>query len=384
MSSPSTQDDDAPVVSPEAVKEVAYVNPDDVYQRVPIPEIIARPNRAKPVPLQSMFIPTPSTLPQTAVPLEPPPTAMPVVIDAPTFTPTPLPTATSLPSNTPTPVPIVVEIPTETATPESGIKYVVIISIDGLRPDALALAHTPTLDELIEQGAYSPAAQTIVQSFTLPSHASMLTGVVAEKHGLLDALPYIGWPGLNVPTVFNMAHDAGFTTGMVFGKEKLNFLLLNDSVESFCDIDLHDELVKDKAVGFVKKGLPHLLFVHFPDVDAVGHEFGWMSEYQLGAVTYVDGLIGEIVAELKNNSYWHNTLLIVTADHGGHGYRHGDDSPVDRTIPWLAVGPGVPKGTTIEHINIYDTTATALYALDVPIPEYFDGRPVMEIFPQAN
>jgi phosphopentomutase len=208
----------------------------------------------------------------------------------------------------------------------------------------------------------------------------MLTGVVAEKHGLLDGLPYIGWPGLNVPTLFNVVHDAGLSTGMVFGKEKLNYLVLGDSVDSLFGIDTHDEVIKEEAVEFIRQGLPNVLFVHFPDIDRVGHEMGWMSEHQLNAVTYVDGLIGEIVAELENEGYWNNTLMIVTADHGGHGHDHGDDSPVDRTIPWLAVGPGVPSGITMGHIYIYDTAATVLHAFDLPIPDYWDGRPVMEIF----
>ncbi|MBN1991991.1 MAG: alkaline phosphatase family protein [Anaerolineae bacterium] len=375
---------EATAVSSEAVEEVAHLNPDEVYQPVPVPEATAKPKRSKPMPPQSMLIPTPLTLPQATMPPEPTPTATRVIIDTPTFTPTPLPTATGLPPDPPPPAPIVEEIPTETPPPEPGIKYVVLISIDGLRPDALALAHTPTLDELIKQGAFTPTGQTIVQSFTLPSHASMLTGVVAEKHGLLDSLPYIGWPGLKVPTLFNIAHDAGLTTGMVFGKEKLNYLVWGDSVDNLYGTDGYDELVKEEAVKLIGQGLPNVLFIHFPDVDRAGHEIGWMSEHQLNTVVYVDKLIGEVVAELKNNGYWPNTLLIVTADHGGHGQRHGDDSPVDRTIPWLAVGPDVPKGITMGHINIYDTTATVLYALDVPIPEYFDGRPVMEIFPQTN
>jgi arylsulfatase A-like enzyme len=72
---------------------------------------------------------------------------------------------------------------------------------------------------------------------------------------------------------------------------------------------------------------------------------------------------------------------MITADHGGSGSSHGSDSPEDMTIPWLAVGPGVPAGITLQgKIVVYDTAATALYALGLPIPEEWDGRPVLEIF----
>jgi arylsulfatase A-like enzyme len=124
-----------------------------------------------------------------------------------------------------------------------------------------------------------------------------------------------------------------------------------------------------------------VLFIHFPDTDRVGHACGWMSDNQLYAISYVDALVGEILAALEAGGYLDRTLLIITSDHGGHYFGHGDDSPLDRTIPWLAVGPGVPQGITLTNaINIYDTAATALCALDMPIPENWDGQPVLEIF----
>ncbi|RME74650.1 MAG: hypothetical protein D6784_09500 [Chloroflexi bacterium] len=250
-----------------------------------------------------------------------------------------------------------------------------------MRPDAIDRTDTPTFDRLIAQGAFSPRAQTIIPSVTLPSHASMLTGMLPEHNGLLWGMPYIGWPGLNGPTLMSAAHDAGLSTGMVFGKHKLNYLVLPNSVDQLFGEDAHDPDVRDHALEIIRGGLPNVLFIHFPDTDRVGHAYGWLSENQLYAVSYVDGLIGEIVAALEEEGYWQNTLLIVTADHGGHGHGHGDDSPEDRTIPWLAVGPGVPQGVTIgSPINTFDTAATAAYALGIPIPENWDGRPVMEIF----
>ena len=46
-----------------------------------------------------------------------------------------------------------------------------------MRPDALDQADTPIMDELRAGGAYSPNAQTVYISYTLPSHASMLSGI---------------------------------------------------------------------------------------------------------------------------------------------------------------------------------------------------------------
>src|SRR5688572_20429216 len=96
-----------------------------------------------------------------------------------TFTSTPTPTATFLPTQTPRPV----------------IHRVIILSIDGLRPDAIALAPMPNLLALMQSAAYTLSAQTIFPSSTLPSHASMLTGLCPSKHGVdwNDYIPQNGF-----------------------------------------------------------------------------------------------------------------------------------------------------------------------------------------------
>jgi bisphosphoglycerate-independent phosphoglycerate mutase (AlkP superfamily) len=186
---------------------------------------------------------------------------------------------------------------------------------------------------------------------------------------------------MNGPTLFSVAHDAGLSTAMVAGKQKMNYLVLPNSVDKVFGADAHDPEIRDRAIEIIQAGLPNVLFIHFPDTDRVGHAYGWMSPNQFQSITFVDGLIGELLAVLENNGYLDSTLLIISADHGGHGLRHGDDSPEDRTIPWLAVGPGVPQGITLATlINTYDTAATALYALKLPIPEVWDGKPILEIF----
>jgi bisphosphoglycerate-independent phosphoglycerate mutase (AlkP superfamily) len=168
---------------------------------------------------------------------------------------------------------------------------------------------------------------------------------------------------------------------MVFGKEKMNHMVLPNSVDHLFGLNAHDPEIRDQALALIEAGLPNLLFIHFPDVDRVGHAYGWMSDNQFYAITYVDGLIGELVAALEQGGYGPATLLIITSDHGGRNQRHGDDSPLDRTIPWLALGPGVPAGLNLTSpINTYDTAATALFAFKLPQPEQWDGRPILEIF----
>jgi arylsulfatase A-like enzyme len=74
------------------------------------------------------------------------------------------------------------------------------------------------------------------------------------------------------------------------------------------------------------------------------------------------------------------TLIIVTADHGGHGMTHGSSLPEDMTIPWVISGPGVRPMVITNPINTTDTAATAAWALGLSIPPEWDGISVYEAF----
>lgn len=309
-----------------------------------------------------------------------------VALALPSPAPTEPPTSTATPVVTPTPIATATPTrrPTATATPTpqaAAIQHVVIITIDGLRPDALELAETPNLDALRRAGAYQPAAKAVLPSVTLVNHASILGGMAPAKHG-------IDWNALdpergviNGPTLFSVAHDAGLSTAMVVGKDKFKHLVLPHSVDQYSYAGFLDVQVAEQAIELINAGLPDVLFIHLPDVDSAGHLLGWMSPGQLLAVANTDGVVGNIIAALEEHNYLDNTLLIITSDHGGTGTAHGSDSPEDTTVPWLAVGPGVPAGRQLTTpITAYDTAATALFALKLPIPPIWDGRPVREIF----
>ena len=342
----------------------------------PVPVLTKQPE-SQSISLPIVTSPAPPTLLPTRLLPDPSPT-----LDTPTAGPV---TPASAPISTPAPTGAakVASCACGEATCPCQIKYVVIISVDGLRPDAIEQTDTPTLDALRAQGAYSPLAQAVLPSVTLVNHASMLGGMSPAKHGIYwnSNDPDLG--KINGPTLFSVAHEAGLSTAMVVGKPKLEHLVLPDSVDNYIYAGFTDRQVVNEAVTVIETSMPDLLFIHLPDVDSAGHALGWMSLGQLLALNLTDGLIGEIVAALETQRYLNQTLLIITADHGGSGFKHGSDSPEDMTIPWLAVGPGVPAGITLQsEIVTYDTAATALVAFGLPLPETWDGQPVTEIFDQ--
>src|SRR3984957_13395209 len=151
------------------------------------------------------------------------------------------------------------------ARPIPAIQKVLIVSIDGLRPDLALRADTPNIHALIQQGSFSFWARTTAESVTLPSHTSMLTGVVPIKHGIQwnSDLPLIHPVYPNYPTIFQLAKQAGFTTGMVAGKSKFINLAVPGSLDwSFIpqESKIEDPQVAEVAIAMIKQHQPQVLF----------------------------------------------------------------------------------------------------------------------------
>ena len=114
--------------------------------------------------------------------------------------------------------------------------------------------------------------------------------------------------------------------------------------------------------------------------DGMGHSYGWLSSQYLSVLFRADEAIGKLLAELDARHLRSETLIIITADHGGHDTGHGTTLPEDMTIPWIASGPGIRPGELTTTVHTMDTAATAAFALGLDIPAEWDGIPVYEAF----
>lgn len=297
----------------------------------------------------------------------------------------PIPTATGTEvraSETPSPSPLPPTLTptfTVTPTPQPAIRRVILLSIDGLRPDAIELAPMPNLLNLMQTSAYSLTARTIFPSATLSAHSSMLTGLCPSKHGVYWN-DYIPENGIAQGTdLFDLAHAAGMKTVMYVGKEKLQQVTNASSVDTFVFINDRDLVIMEQLLANFPQDFG-VLFIHFPTPDWMGHEYGWLSPEQLSVIYRADQAIGQLLGALDEFGLRDETLLIVTADHGGHDTTHGSSLPEDMTIPWIASGPGVRPGRLTTQVHTMDTAATAAYALGLSLPAEWDGAPVMEAF----
>ena len=269
---------------------------------------------------------------------------------------------------------------------ESLTRNVVLVSIDGLRPDAIARFEPPNLLRLIGEGSYSLSARTIMPSTTLPSHTSMLSGEPPDEHGVFwNNVTSAKVDVVDFPTVFSVARAHGYRTAAFFSKAKFGPLQRPGTLDySQAPGGWFGRWTGSRTVADVRSYLetakPNLLFVHLSDPDRAGHSSGWMSAAYGQAVLAADTALGNLMTAADAAYGKGNYSLLVTADHGGHAYGHGTSDPQDVTIPWIAWGRGVNKGSLDEKIDTFDTAPTVLWLLGVEEPDEWDGSPVTDAF----
>jgi arylsulfatase A-like enzyme len=278
------------------------------------------------------------------------------------------------------------------AAPRAAVtRHVVIVSIDGLRPDAIDRFRASTIQRLRREGRSTLDARTILPSKTLPSHTSMLTGVPPDRHGITWNDDQVVGRGLvPVPTVFAVARAAGLSTAAFFGKAKFRHLMVPGTFDyAQAPTGWWGRWSAGRTTRDVRRYLaggarPALLFVHLGEPDYAGHAIGWMSWAYARAVRSADRALGEVVAAADAAFGRGAYTLLVTADHGGHRRTHGSADSVDVTIPWVAWGAGVAPGAPLgAGIRTTDTAATALWLLGVSVPAAWTGRPVARAFTAA-
>lgn len=286
------------------------------------------------------------------------------------------------------------------ASAQQRAEHVFIISIDGGKPAVIHQSEMPVLKRIAAEGAVTWAASTIVPPKTLPSHTSMLTGFGIEKHKVEwnNYTPIRG--KVRVPTIFATARakDPTLITAMFPGKMKFFHLwqpgtldLYNfggsteekpaPGTEEVEKAVVPSQKVAKLASAYIVEKKPNLAFIHLADPDSAGHKSGWGSPEQKEAFKVTDQALGQVLKAIEEAGIKDSSVVLISADHGGHDKTHGLNIPDDMLIPWIAWGKGVKKGHSItSQVTTYDTAATALWLLGVPLPAELDGKPVVEAF----
>lgn len=262
------------------------------------------------------------------------------------------------------------------------VEHVVVIGLDGCRPEAIQQAGGPFLKELLQQAAWTWKASAVLPSVTHVNFASILTGSTPEQHGIAAK----EWnPGdrrrVAVPTIFEVVAQGGRKAAGFLGHEKL-YPAEPEKEHPLIQIEHSPygaRAVAPLAAKYLVTEKPAFCFVYMGDLDGAGHKYGWLSPEQLARMSDIDSAIGVIVGALKDAGLWARTLLIITADHGGHGKSHSAGTLEDVTIPWIAAGPRVEAGEIQSPVRNMDTAATAAHALGIGRPAAWSGRVVVDV-----
>jgi choline-sulfatase len=265
---------------------------------------------------------------------------------------------------------------------------VILISIDTLRADRLPMygyrsGSTPQLDQF--------ARDTIVfdklyshTPLTLPSHASLLTGLLPTHHGVRDNVGYTLGP--DARTLATRFKAAGYETGAAVSSYVLRhqtgiargFDFFDDAIEiagtgeSLSDNQRDGRISVDALAGWIDRqsssklfALLHLYEPHTPYAPPASHQ---RSDPYDGEIAYADELVGRLLARLKARGLLDRAIVAIVSDHGeglgDHGetehgillYREALQVPGILRLPGGAAGGRHVQGT----LGLVDVAATLL------------------------
>ena len=276
--------------------------------------------------------------------------------------------------------------------------HVIVLGFDAMSARGIQRAQTPNLNQMIENGAVSLHTRCVRETVSSQNWMSMVSGAPIEIHGVFTN----GWkPGApeNVPPA--LANAKGFYP-TVFDDiraqrpELKQYAFVEWTAETrMYDMDafdyssvyridttLHQPLdVIRKAFDVYLQDRPEVLFLSMDITDHLGHTFGHESQEYFDGITCFDTLIGDFVRKLEERGWMKETVILITADHGGIGYGHGGDTMAEFEIPIILYGKGVTKGKVLQRTSmIYDVAATVAGLLGVELPWECRGKFLSEAF----
>ena len=257
------------------------------------------------------------------------------------------------------------------------MEKVILISVDGCRPDALAACGHPFVDELKRRAAYTFTARTVYPSVTLPCHLSLFHSVPPQRHGTLtnDYVP----PVRPVPGLFEQLHAAGLHSAMYYGWEPLRDVARPKSLTwagyyNAYAAEHTDTILTDMALQRLATHEPDFVFLYMVETDEKGgHDSGWMTDTYMDYVRCAMDNVQRVV-EAAGSEY----TVIVTADHGGHDRTHGTDLKEDMIIPQFYLGPRFIPGRDLGEVSLLDIAPTIADLMGVCPAREWEGHSLAE------
>jgi arylsulfatase A-like enzyme/Tfp pilus assembly protein PilF len=287
---------------------------------------------------------------------------------------------------------------------------VLLVSVDTLRPDHLGCygyehVQTPNIDMLASEGALFTDVSSSVP-LTLPSHATLVTGLYPPTHGIRDN----GFMALGPEyvTLAEILRAEGYSTGGVIGAFVLDSRFGLDQGFDHYDDDLSEgrqprrfayteinaDVVTRKAVAWLRQARePFFAFVHYYDPHTTYEPpQPYASMYRAspydGEIAYTDQAIGRLFDFLKEQGLYDNMLIVFLSDHGEGLGEHGEPAhgvlvyESTLKVPLIVRAPRdshlrdiFPPGSIIDRVvSLVDICPTLIGMLGVDAGHEFDGE----------
>ncbi|WP_114395908.1 ectonucleotide pyrophosphatase/phosphodiesterase [Oleisolibacter albus] len=232
---------------------------------------------------------------------------------------------------------------------------VILISIDGFRPDYLTRGVTPALNALAADGALAEGMRPSFPSKTFPNHYTLVTGLRPDHHGIVNnsmedaAIPGVTFTLSNTAVshdprwweqatpIWVTAERQGVRTATMFwpGSDlPIHGVLPSDWRLYDGKVPSNDRV--DVLLGWLDRPAaerPRFLTLYFEAVDSAGHYYGPSSPKIIPALQEVDQAIARLVDGLKQRGLYDSTNLILVADHGMADVPPNHAIPLESLVP---------------------------------------------------
>lgn len=242
---------------------------------------------------------------------------------------------------------------------------VVLISLDGLRPDDVARARerglkVPVMTALAADGASADGVTGVLPTLTYPSHTTLVTGVSPAKHGVGNNLTFdpeqknqSGWywygADVRVPTLWQAAQGAGLRTANVHWPVSVGAAGIDANLPQIwragtaddarllsalatpglvarlerqvgvpyaqgIDESVEGDAVRVRFAEALLADKPQFTTVYLAGIDHAEHHGGPGSAEAHAAIEATDALVGRLVAAARRAMP--DVTVVLVSDHG--------------------------------------------------------------------
>ena len=256
------------------------------------------------------------------------------------------------------------------------MRKVLLILVDGMRPDGLIATGHPFLKELEAHSHYTYDATAVMPSVTLPCHFSLFHSVEPQRHGILTNT-YV--PQVRpINGLCEVLKAANKKCAMLYNWEELRDL---SRPESICysrymkmpvfGSEKSNQILTDDAISLIKNDITDFTFLYLGWTDEAGHDCGWMTEEYIHSIYSSMDCIERVTRALQDDC-----LMVLLADHGGHDRCHGTDMPEDMKIPLFFYNPHL-ESKVLDSANIIDVAPSITRAMGIAADQDWEGKTIV-------